>query len=428
MLFRTLIVGCIFGCIANIAPFLFAQDHIRLSDEDEELVVQLLSLPDIKRLKPPEQKRIFEQMQHLIGMVQKATILNDELLKNLCEKQCIFFAYEKKAYIDLATYFYRKDDFQNTVSNAQKALSAENIFYSDPQNQLDVTAYTYLGQHALENEKLLDAYNFLSQALVRNSQIVLPYFLMGNTCFKLKKFSESIEAYTKAFSLDPTPAYPIDYFFFALGLHKAGYPEKAEQILLLGILAYPNEEGLHLNRGFVLREMNNLFLALLEFQMEMFLLGPEGRFYQSAHTNAMATEKLILQRNDVHEMELFGHIIKWRQYMDGKKYPLAIDELLALKQSLGSSHWVINFYLEQAYFLIEDYEKAQKVLDEMETTNPGIVLTNLLLADVYLRMANIEQAKNYYSRASAIAPDNFRVKELFDRISAVKISDNDSQN
>jgi len=385
---------------------------LKLDYKDEELADNLLGIESIKNYDDQTKKSTFGEFQQIIGKLIAKTDKENQLLAALCEKQIGLFSDEKKPYIDFATYYYKFKDYKKASFYASKSVDKKNQFFANKDNINEIWAYTIIGQNYLEEEKFEDAYANLSKAIIAGKKVALPFYLMGNTCFRLKKYTESANFYTMGFTTDPNQAYPLDFFFFAVSLHKNGLTEKAEEILKAGCFRYPNSEGMHLNLGYVYREQDKLIESYLEFQTEKLLFGSGNTFYKAADYNIGMTADLITKRNDPREIKVFNSIINWDKLCGEQKYDQALAEIISAKKEFGENSWIINLFLEQTYVNLKQYDQAIKLLEEMERMNPGVSHTHLELGLIYSITNNKEKSDDHYKKAYRLAPDNWKVKEI----------------
>lgn len=384
--------------------------------KQEEIAADLLAMETVSTVPVKEQQRIFDRFQSLIGPLLAKPHQKLELLRTLCEKQIALFPLERKAFIDFATFYFNIDNTRKMFEMADASLSKTNFFHKDPKNLLEIVAYTLRGKYFVDKKEYNNAYTSLMNARDKGSNIALTFLLLGNVCFHLKNFQNAVLYYNAAFNIDARQAQPIDFFFYGISLNKDKKLDLAEQILNLGCARYPNAEGMHLNYGYILRQEDKLIEAYLEFHMEKLLSGVEGRFYKTAEYNIRMTEQLIKLRKNQREQTILEHLSQWDALFNEKKYDAAIKEIKAAKKELGTSHWVLNLFLEQTYRKAGQTEKALAILNQMSLETPGVADTFLERCEIYLDLKDTKNAVNNIRLAYRLAPNNWRVKRFVEKI------------
>lgn len=379
---------------------------------DEQVLDKIFSIDSIKNYCADKKQKLFNSIQTQLQDAYAATPLNLLLIKSLVDKQQCLFPDERKSYIDMAAYYDKSDKSQKMFEQCKTALTKDNVFYKDQENRLISTAYTLIGRHYLEHKKFEDAYNALSKALVEQTPLVNAFYYMGNTCFQLKKYRECQNNYTYGFTRDIKLAYPIDYFFFAIALHKNGFTDKAQQMLEIGCQQYPNEQGLRLNLGYIYREQDKLIEAYLEFYAEQILFGPQSQFFQPAKTAKKMDEKLISLRKDEREMKTLKNITAWELSFNKNNYEKAITDIKNAKTNFGKYNFSLYFLEYLTYFYMEDYDTALKKIEYIQKKTFDTALTYISQFEIYSKLGDNKKANKYLEQALRLDPDNWRVLKI----------------
>lgn len=386
--------------------------ELELKYEDEELADNLLGIESLKNYDEKTRKSTFNEFQKIIGSLIARAERESALLNALCEKEISLFPDEKKSYIDIATYYYKLKNYEKASQYAKKSIDKKNSYSENKDNINEIWVYTIIGQNYLHEKKFEDAYENFKKAIIAGKKISLPYYLMGNTCYKLKKYVESANAYTVGFTMEPNDAQPVDFFFFAISLHKSGLTKKAEDLLKAGCYRYPNAVGMYMNLGYVYLEQDKLIESYLAFQTEKLLFGPESTFFKPADYNIGMVADLINRRKNSREMKIFNNIVNWDKLSGETKYEQALAEILSAKKEFAANSWIINLFIEQTYMKLKKYNEALSILDEMDRMNPNVSHTYLELGLVYALLNNKEKSAEFYKKAYNLDPVNWKVKEM----------------
>ncbi len=403
--------------ILSVPAFLFAQSDKDIWGEiEEQYAEEIFSLEYIDDFSPKKQREIFNKIQYLIGVLQRRQETKKKLLISLCEKQIDFFPDERKPYIDMANYYYRCDDMKSAFEFAGDSLKKKNHLYRGDVNKSKVLIYTIMGQYHLENNEYQKAYDSLKEIMWTSTTNSQPFFLMGNTCFKLGKFQESMNVYTVGFTTDPDDAYPIDYYFYSVVLSKFDNLDKSEQFLEAGITMYPNSDGLRFELGNVLVKKQRLIDAYSEYHAENIIFRENGRFYEQVQVATDMLEKIIPSQNNNRDIKLLWHITNWNKFILEKKYDDALIEIETILKGKKSPRWLFDIFLQQTYVLLKRYDDALDVLEQIRIQMPGFSHTYVTIGEIYLKMNEPELALGNFSKANKLDPDNWKVKSAWDKI------------
>ncbi len=402
------------------------QDNDSSGLNNEDLAADLLSIEAVAHLPAGKQKAVFDRLQGLVSSLLEKPSDKLELLNALCAKQVALFPTEKKVFIDYATFYLSTNDNKNMFEMAKQSLSKINFFYQEKDNLLTTTAYTIIGKYYLEDKQPDKAYENLAEARDLASRLVLTYLLLGNSCFQLKKYDECVSSYYIAFSTLPEQAQPIDYFFYGVALHKTNHTDKAKEILELGCSRYPNAEGLHLNLGYILRQMDKLIEAYFEFHMEKILFGWESTFYKTAEYNIRMTEEFIGLQGNERAKNILKHLKEWDTLLSREDFDKAIEKIKIVRDEFGASHWVLDLFLEQTYRQAGKYNEAISVLNTMQLAYPGIANTFIEKSQIYMALDDKENALTALKLAHQLSPENYKVQNILDKIKAAIVKKKDN--
>lgn len=404
-----------------VPAFLFAQsDKEPWGKIEEKYAEEIFSLEYIDDFSPKKQREIFNKIQYLIGILQRHQETKKKLLVSLCEKQIEFFPNERKPYVDMANYYYRCDDMKPAFEFAEDSLKKKNRLYRGDVNDLKVLTYTIIGQYHLENNEYQKAYDSLKEIMWTSTTVSHPFFLMGNTCFKLEKFLESMNAYTIGFTTDPNDAYPIDYYFYSIVLSKFDNLDKSEQFLEAGIATYPNRDGLRFELGNVLVKKHKLIDAYAEYHAESIIFRENGRFYKQAQIAVNMLEKIIPAQNNNRDIKILWHITNWNKFILEKKYDDALIEIETILKDKKNPRWLFDLFLQQTYVLLKRYDDALDVLEKISFLMPRFSHTYVMIGEIYLKINEPRLALENFSKANKLDPDNWKVKSAWDKIMSTK--------
>jgi len=407
--------------IALFPVLLFAQsDKDQLGKTEEKYAEEIFSLEHIDDFSPGKQREIFNKIQYLIGFLQRRQGTSKKLLVSLCEKQVEFFPDERKSYVDMANYHYVCDDMKSAYEFAGESLKKKDHLYRGDVNKPIVSTYIIIGQYHLENNEYQKAYDSLKEIMWTTTALSRPFFLMGNACFKLEKFQESMNAYSVGFLIDPNDAYPIDYYFYSIVLSKFDSLDKAEKFLEAGITMYPNRDGLRFELANVLVKKNRFIGAYAEYHAENIIFGENGRFYKKTQIAINMLEKVIPSQKNDREIKILWHITNWNKFISEKKYDDALIEIETILKNTKKPCWLFNLFLQQTYVLLNRYEDALSVLDKIRMEMPGFSHTYIMIGEIYLKMNKPERALRNFSKANGLDPDNWKVKLVWDKIMSNK--------
>ena len=412
MILSTLIVFV----IALTSPsFLYSQDAPAPPQPltvDEETLDSIFSIDSVNEYSFEDKKELFDSVQIQIKNAYALKPINLNLIKSLVDKQQRLFPDERKSYIDLAVYFDKINNEEKIFKNSNKALEKDNIIHQDNQNRLIATAYTYIGRYYLENQKYEQAYEALSKALVEKTALAAPFYYMGNTCFHLKDYRECQNNYTYAFSRNIKIAYPIDYFFFSIALHKNGFTDKAREMLKIGCEQYPNEQGMHLNLGYIYREQDKLIEAYLEFYTEQLLFGPDSEFFKTAEINKKTTEKLIALRKDTRETNTLINIIQWETAFNKNNYKKAEEGITSALKNFDEYNFALSFLQYLTYFYMGNYEKALKTIEHIEEKTLNAAITYISIYETCSKLGDTKKANENLEQALRLDPNNWKTQQV----------------
>ena len=405
----------IYILILTSATFLYAQDEQASIQEKairEEKLDTIFSTVSVEDYSLEEKQNFFKSIQLQLKDSYTLNPIDLSLIKKLLDKQHHLFPDERKSYIDLATYFDRMHQDDKVFEYSKISLEKDNIIYKDPENRFIASAYTYIGRYYLENKEYKQAYEVLSKAIIEKTSLVTPFYYMGNTCFQLKKYRECQNNYTYAFTRDISQAYPIDYFFFGIALHKNGFTDKAKDMLGVGCIQYPNEQGMHLNLAYIYREQDKLIEAYLEFYTEQILFGTESAFYQTAEVNLKNTEGLIGLRKDDREINTLKNLIAWEIDFNKNDYQKALTDIQNAKQSFEKYNFALYFLEYLTYFYIGNYEQALEKIEYIQDKTKNVAITYISKYETLVKLGKTKEAKENFDIAINLDPNNWKVHQI----------------
>jgi len=114
------------------------------------------------------------------------------------------------------------------------------------------------------------------------------------------------------------------------------------------------------------------------------------------------------------------HIKLAKVYLELEKTAKAYDELL-IADELGNKDTKNLYFLADFYFKKENYGKAVKILQRPELYNQNkSAKAHLLLAEIYEKLGDIENAKKEYSIALKITPKDKTITENLQRLTEME--------
>lgn len=406
--------------IILFSPLLYAQDSadniLILNDDQQWLSSRLLTVDRSDLMNPDQKQEIFNDFQTLIPLLLNTRHAHIGLLEELLKKQLQLYSDERKPFIDYAKFHMNMSNVTDAFVLAQDSLKRENQLYNDPNEALFHTAHSIIGQYYLENQIYSEAYTTLGKSIDMNCRFALTYMLMGNTCFRLEKYDECVSSYDQGFKLDFHQAAPMDYFFYAVSLSKQGHLDRAEVALQLGIQKYPNEEGLHLNMGYVLRKQRKLFEAMLQFHTEMILFGPDGTFHDVSLSNIQTTEAQINKDGTKDEQAMMFNLTWWDKYLGAAAYDDALEKLRIVRTLYESHSWFLSFCLAQTYKKMHKYRDALAVLDTMEAFNSGVSVVLIEKAEIYVLTLEYIKAYELIKQVQQTDSDNWKLQNFLEKV------------
>ncbi len=110
------------------------------------------------------------------------------------------------------------------------------------------------------------------------------------------------------------------------------------------------------------------------------------------------------------------HIKLAKVYLELEKTAKAYDEIL-IADELGIKDTENLYFLADFYFKKENYDKAMKILQRSELYNQNkSAKAHLILAEIYEKLGDIQNAKNEYEIALKIIPKDKTVEECIKRL------------
>ena len=340
----------------------------------------LLNLYD----KEYELEKVSVELFHLLFINNnfEKIVLYYNKCSNKLNNSIIFYyvasAYSQMGRKDIAEEFYKKS-FKTDEKNILSGINVAKFLYEEG--------------HINESENLC-----LKLLKLTESDEVL--YLLGEIAYIKNDIDSAIKYYSYAIKINPQNA--MYYFKLAIVFSLKGFFKEAEESYCKAIVIEPENTVYNYALAYMYYMNNKMDLSE---RLVDYILSLEPENSQALSLKALLLinrNEVILAGNLIDEINMknddFSYYVKAIYYSKLNVWEKAIENILKAIRLNGESI-EYKYQLATYNYIIENYKKTIEICAEINSKNPKYIQSYILLAKVYIRKEDIENAQQNINKA-----------------------------
>ncbi|MEW6357089.1 MAG: tetratricopeptide repeat protein [Planctomycetota bacterium] len=343
---------------------------------------------------------------------------------DLCVTQYRLFPNERKAAINLAIVHASMRKEEGAIALLQGALDKKDEFFEDKGQECLERVHRTLGAHHLARDDAEKAIRHLETALEMNPKDAHACYLLGQSYglrFRASNAKEdsqkAIERFKKGFEIGPKLALPEDYARYASLLLQAGDHKGAISILKKGIARFPAVPAFYFNLGQYVRAGGDVIGAYYLYTMAALVRSPGDTHAKLAVDEMSKIQAAASETKDDKQYEQIRQIVRAAELtgQEGKEAEAA-EALRKALDANGKNEFTIRYLLGKALVDAKKWSEAAPLLEGCIKERPWFAPAYVEVGRMCESQGNRPEAMKVWVRAMEIQPQNWRVQEIWDRV------------